>query len=267
MDKVVIFGVFEFLGFHFCTNLLEQGYEVEGVHFAQLEADEFLDEKRLAIGRNSNFTEVDISNFQRDSQLKGNPLIIIDYYDFYMRNDTSRFEKFLQLENFFENNAKVLSEAHSKVIMLLPIQWLSDGIFSHLHKNILSYDIYLPTVYGPWQQRTFLFQQALLKSSQKINEFFLNDREWMNDAIYIDDVVKTSLEILERKIATYLLKSDIEDHWNKCAHFLSLPLIEFTPQNRLQIVEPFDVQEIMVKGGISFSEGIETQNRHLKSLL
>ncbi len=260
MDKAIIFGVFEFLGFHFCTKLLEQGYEVEGVHFAELETDEFIDEKRLAIGRNSNFTEIDSAKFQPNSTWPDDQLIIVDYYDFYMRNETSRFETFSQLDFFFEHKKK------SKVMNLLPIQWLLEEVSLSFPNCIPSYHIYFPTIYGPWQQSTFIFQQALLKKIQKNAELFLHDREWTHDAIYIDDAVNRSLEILKKKTASYLLKSDLDNHWQKCGDYLSLPLSEFALHPKQLLNQSAEINEVIVRSETLFSEGIERQKRHLHFL-
>ena len=63
MDKVIIVGTYEFIGFQLCLSLLEQGREVIGIHLNTNSKDPFLEEKRFEIGRNSNFTEQDETYF------------------------------------------------------------------------------------------------------------------------------------------------------------------------------------------------------------
>ena len=61
MDKAIIVGVYEFIGFHLCEALLQEGIEVYGVNLPIDTSDHVVDEKRLLIGRNSNFQEKDES--------------------------------------------------------------------------------------------------------------------------------------------------------------------------------------------------------------
>lgn len=57
MDRAVILGTFEFIGFSLCKNLLDQGCEIDGIHFDKEQDDALIHEKRLTIGRNANFNE------------------------------------------------------------------------------------------------------------------------------------------------------------------------------------------------------------------
>ena len=57
MDRAVIIGTHESFGFYFSTSLLEEGYEVTGVHYVDMD-EELVEKKRMEIGRNANFQEV-----------------------------------------------------------------------------------------------------------------------------------------------------------------------------------------------------------------
>ena len=55
MDKAIIVGVYEFIGFHLCEALLQEGIEVYGVDLPIDTSDHVVNEKRILIGINSNF--------------------------------------------------------------------------------------------------------------------------------------------------------------------------------------------------------------------
>lgn len=265
MDKAVIFGTFEFVGFHFCTRLLEKGMEVVGIHQTERENDIFLTDKRLTIGRNANFIEVDMNEWLPLSKIIEQTIVIIDYYDYYIKKQIGFFKKHSLVTDFLQRNLQALRETNSPIIMLLPIQWLSPKEIENFlfPEDIPSHRIYLPTIYGPWQSNIFMFQQALLKSFQKREMLSLNEREWTYDAIYIDDVVFTTLKLIDKPADSYLLKSATENQWLKCAQSLSIPLTQFFLQERNIVINQEDIIVEVVKSSLLISEGIEEQKKHL----
>ncbi|MBU8877454.1 hypothetical protein BGM26_00440 [Bacillus sp. FJAT-29790] len=272
MERAVIIGAFEFLGFHFCTSLLEQGYEVEGVHFDNPEGDPFLIDKRMAVGRNANFNEKEYQTWLPFAEIDQQTLIIIDFYDFYVQDNRNFFAESDFLEHFFGENAIQIKETDSRIVFLLPIQWhssTSEPIHRYLmNDQISSQCFYLPTVYGPWQPSAFVFQQFLLKSMHGEKQISLNDREWIYDVLYIDEVVEAILMLAETKsAASCILKSDITDYWQKCASQLSIPLEAINKYERNRPPEPRTINVKTLKSHIDFSEGIGKQRRHLELLL
>lgn len=267
MDRAIIFGTFEFLGFHFCTTLLERGYEVEGVHIAHVEDDRFLNDMRMEIGRNANFNEVHPRRRLSLADIREQTLIIIDFYDFYMRNKLELLKKNESLLELISQNTKILKETDSKIVFLLPAQFMSSAISmgnTNIFQNeINSHHMYLPTIYGPWQSEIFLFQQFLLKNFLPDRMPILSDREWVDDALYVDDVVDSILMVVEKEsTATYLLKSEMKDHWQKCADYLSIPLAELDYYDRRETQKLNKVNVKMIKNSLQFSEAIDKQKRH-----
>ncbi len=265
MDKAVIFGTFEFVGFHFCMSLLEKGMEVVGINDSQQENEDYMIDKRLTIGRNANFSEVEMEQWLPLANIVEQTVVIIDYYDFYIRKQAGFFNKHSLVEDFFRRNLQVIKETNSSIIMLLPVQWLSpteQGNFKFL-QGFPCYRIYLPTIYGPWQSNIFLYQQALLKKLHKVEKLCLNEREWTHDAIYIDDVVNTSLNLIDNPVASYLLKSETEDQWLKCAQFLAIPLKEISFQEKNSVIETKDITMKIVKSSQFISKGMEEQKKHI----
>ena len=78
---------------------------------------------------------------------------------------------------------------NEKMIIDLPLFQKSDNVCT---PSIF----YLPTVYGPWQPMKYVFQQAINNPNGPIS---LDDREWTEDALYIDDVIEYYLKDIEGK--------------------------------------------------------------------
>ncbi|WP_338449054.1 hypothetical protein R4Z09_23000 [Niallia oryzisoli] len=257
MDKAVIIGAYEFIGFHLCLSLLEKGVEVIGIHLPSLHDDDYLEEKRLSVGRNSNFIEKDETFFEPGQSLLDNSVLFIDYYSYY------RMHKENELESMI--NQSIVNGA-AQCILIVPVQ-LSNKTFAadfplQLVKRQKDFQIYyLPTVYGPWQPHHFTFQKALLNPDKPLK---IDKREWTNDALFISDVITRILAQVEKKEnLEILLESSINDHWYKAAStILKNTTIEKTNEE-LKVNE--DIVVLQVDGTI-LSEGVETQKRHLVRL-
>ncbi|MFE8696358.1 hypothetical protein ACFYKT_08315 [Cytobacillus sp. FJAT-53684] len=270
MDRAVIIGTFNFLGFHFCTSILEAGYEVIGVHY-DMEKEELLEEKRMEIGRNANFHEESYSKWLPLAEISKQTLVIIDLYNFHQRECNETLEKSDLLEKFLSKNKKRLQETDSKVIFLLPIQWLSGS--SEMFTRTLPQEanwhyIYLPAIYGPWQPSSYIIQQALLKSFDEKRKIKLHEDEWIDDILYIDDVVEEILLMADKESASsFVLKNEIPDQWIKCAEYLAIPIPSYDNHHKLSTLDMSKIKIRMLKSQMQYSEGIEKQRRHLKLLL
>ena len=257
MDKVIIVGTYEFIGFQLCLALLEQGREVIGIHLNTTSQDPFLEEKRFEIGRNSNFTEKDETYFESFDPLSDSMILFIDYYSYFFKREEKKLSfilssKFLKNDSFHFNLTLPMQLIHEKVLIELPL----------FQKSDMSSIFYLPTVYGPWQPMNYVFQQAINNPNGPIS---LDEREWTEDALYIDDVMDIILKELEgKKKKVYLLKSKIEDHWKKVSNIL---IGESPIEPTRHKLKPFS-QDITVidVGATEPQDGIENQKRHLSRL-
>jgi hypothetical protein len=232
LDKIGIYGVFEFIGFHFCKRFLEKGLRVEGVHF-HTEPHLFLEEKRLEIGRNANFKEKDIPDIEvvieNDNDSK---TIIIPIYDWLMMYSGSKsLDKWFPKIVEFIND---LNDSKTQIVYLLPIQLLTDkcemdgiedvrNLLSQTKKmNHRAQFFYLPTIFGPWQPPTFLFQRVMLNQFNETDEEFTL-KEWTLDAIYVDDLLNPVIERIEAgDTGSFLLDSGIPKSWDLCAELLNV---------------------------------------------
>jgi hypothetical protein len=272
MDRAVILGAYEFIGFSLCKYLLDQGFEIDGIHINKGEEDLYLNEKRLEIGRNANFYEMNYSEWlETQKEIKEDTVLFIDFYDFYLKNNLSALRENELIEKYLFNNMNELEKSHSTIMFLFPLQWLKDINRAHSRcetaiellkqNNIAVYSFYLPAIYGPWQPEEFIFHQAL--ADRKRAE--LSNREWIHDAIFIDDLIHSIMEETKNiQGGTYLLKSSLPGHWQKCAEYLSL---EYSLNHRHDDLEKGKIIEKTVKNSMKYSEGLEKQRGHLNALL
>lgn len=272
MDRAVILGAYEFVGFSLCKYLLDQGCEIDGIHINKGEEDPYLNDKRLEIGRNANFYEMNYSEWlETQKEIKEDTVLFIDFYDFYLKNNLSALRENELIEKYLFNNMNELEKFHSKIMFLFPLQWLIDINRAHSRcetaiellkqNNIEVHSFYLPAIYGPWQPEEFIFHQALADRKRAK----LSNREWIHDAIFIDDLIHSIMEEADKiQGGSYLLKSSLPGHWQKCAGYLSL---EFSQSQRNVNLEKGKIIEKTVKNSVKYSDGLEQQRRHLKALL
>lgn len=183
MDRAVIVGTLEFLGFYFCKKILEEGIEVEGIHLDLEKNKVLIEEKRLEIGRNANYNEWSMDNELQTLNTR-NTTLIVDFYDLFM------WERETTL---FENGIKKLLDGYEEedIIFLLPISLKSNlrfgDVHAKLHKLILGLkkkgnvvqSFFLPTINGTW----------------------LSEGIDTRDSFYMEDVVDAILDLILRNKA------------------------------------------------------------------
>ncbi|WP_174730876.1 hypothetical protein [Mesobacillus harenae] len=273
MNKAIIVGVYGFLGYSLCSVLLEKGVSVEGISLLGEEEEHIIEEKRLQIGRNANFTEVAFQDWPEavPADLEDTHLII-PVYDIY----SSRLEQSLFKDQFIAGKLKHLKGKQSlQVTLIHPIQLavkpehclIKEEIdaFKKELKNSASFqEFYIPTLFGPWQPKSFYFHQQMLGGEG--NGKVLDEREWVYDALFIEDV---TLEVI-RKIGSkdqsgYIFESG-ENQWANCVVWLEAPkgsqIRPFRklvlPRDDLKIKQP----EILT----SFKEGLQRQKKQFECL-
>lgn len=273
MDKAVIFQVFDFVSFHICKSLLNKGYDVTGVHLLNTEEKSELDEKRLEVGRNANFSEIALS--QWDTRIGRNTdtqVLILSIYDLYMLKKDS----ILQEEQSLMDMLKGIENHPSMVdlVVLLPMQLLRkddiQGFTDFLRqinklKNQTQF-IYLPAIFGPWQPEAFLFHQKII-SSIKGTILSISEREWTDDAIYVEDAVESIIGLIEsEKRGSYLLESGQKDYWEACAHYLNIDLSKNIKKSTSTLEIDSQIRRIPVKTISPMAESVEKQIEHTERL-
>ena len=163
MDKAVIVGTYETVGYHLCEALLQEGIEVYGVHIRTNLSEANVDEKRLFIGRNSNFVEKDETSL---AHIQNDMFIFIDYYSFYMAGKEDALTQ--KVQPYLEN------ERDLSLAAILPIQKLdsrNDIDEKNREKKGSRYRFYLPA----------------------------DERECMSRSEWIEDVIEGILQIIDGK--------------------------------------------------------------------
>jgi nucleoside-diphosphate-sugar epimerase len=264
MDKVVIAGVFDFVNFHVCKALLDKGIEVKGIQI-ETEENDNLDEKRLEVGRNANFTEASLGEITKD--IDGRETFILSIYDLYMCYK----EDFLLNENFINKGD------WNHFVILVPSQVLTDEIAPESETVINDFirstiaigkDIhllYLPTIYGPWQPDTFLFQHSILNGMNR-GKTFRGLREETCDVLYVKEAVESIIKIIEdKRPGRYLLQSGMKNQWDICASFLGIN--ERGSTNRIEkIIEDDDVTKLTVQSFMPIPIALTKQIDHAHRL-
>jgi len=280
MDKIIIVGGYEFLGFSLCTAFLNKGNSVDCIHFDNSH-DAFYEEKSFSVGRNANFSELSIAKWSK-SELDSNEntVVMISFYDLFYKKDSA--ELLEQFEMEWKNILQSDTLNRSLLIFLFPLQLIEKGVkrddtFRTIansvakgtkEKNISFQAVYLPTLYGPWQPMEFLFQQALLTEVNKEKDIEVNTKEWVKDAIYIDDAVNEIVCLIdEEKLDTpCLLKSSKREQWKNCANFLGIsPELYHNIENAM--ISESDFRIIVIKDSIGVEQGLNLQKQHLLRIL
>lgn len=129
VERAVIIGVFEYLGFLLCKRILEEGIEVDAVHLNQ-EINPMAEERRLEIGRNANFVEWDVEKFNSSTVASEKIVVFMDFMTNNKIEDALIFEK----RDEFTEMLEQLSRQNGSVVVFLPFELLSKR--SMIHSNI-----------------------------------------------------------------------------------------------------------------------------------
>ncbi|AIE59335.1 hypothetical protein [Bacillus methanolicus] len=279
MDKAVIIGTYEFLGFSLCKSLLEKGYQVNGIHLDLEEEDFFLEEKRMEVGRNANFNELSLEDWkQQNFRESDSVLIIISVYDYFVKN---KIRALLKDKQFW--NTSYPRFIKSKILMLLPIQLLVKNneeireeheldvlhdLFEKFTDHPSLTSVYIPTLFGPCQPQQFIFQQTFLHRLGNNVKPVLKNHEWIFDAIYIEDSVNKIFDIFEKKsIKSCYLKNTVNDSWLKCAKSLAIETNEVRGTEKEDLFIDSKVPAESVEASGELLDGLKKQKDHLERIL
>ena len=220
MERAAILGVYDFIGYSLCKYMLDDGVEIEGIHIPRKHDDYFTEEKRMEIGRNANFSEI---SFKEWKAVETNEIMVISLYEhFNLTGTIGQYTKGIM------EKLERMDHSSQTLIMILPAslalkhEKLPDSQFDFLEfiekKNISPLEIYLPTIYGPWQPEEYFFQQSLNYLEGEVSSPVIAKWEWTHDALYIDDAVDTIMELAgSGKKGKFFLASGKNNLWRSCA--------------------------------------------------
>lgn len=252
MERAAILGVYDYIGYGLCKHLLDHGIEIEGIDLSDKPEDHFAEEKRMEIGRNANFIEVPIKEWYSSRRAE---VAFVSFFE-YFQDPTNRSwdEKLLLKLGSLEN-------VHT--VLILPAHLAKKNADKNFpgNKNNAVTEIYLPTIYGPWQPEAFFFQRVLnsLENGGGIPK--AEEWEWTADAIYIDDAIRSIVALTEsQQPGRFFVTSGTENRWHKCAAEL-LGKSAYTKKGAdsgvLELSEP--IKMFKVVGNEDISKGLFKQ--------
>jgi nucleoside-diphosphate-sugar epimerase len=273
MDKAVIFGVYDFISFHLCKALLDIGFEVTGVILESEREIDFLDEKRLEIGRNANYTEYPYSNWIHTYE--ETEAIVLSLYDLYMQYKETILKE-SEMKELLTNYFSKIQNRSLKFIILAPSQLLTKPIEEKSFKVIEDFIMklneltpqvqlfYLPAIFGPWQPESFMYQHTIVNKIQR-NSNFKGIREDTGDVLYIKDVIDLIIDLMDSgKPGSYLVESGMKGQWELGAAYLQIQEVLTKERNLLNQNE--SITKVKVNSITAITEGINKQIELTKRL-
>lgn len=266
MERATILGIYDFIGYSLCRHMLDLGVEIDGIHQSGNIDDYFTEEKRLEIGRNANFSEISIEDWEAE---RAEGFLFVTLFE--------SLQTRIGTNDFLEALLNKLEDRHLKklpTVVVLPA-YLADKnmdfresetkinrYFNNRKSTLLT--IYLPTIYGPWQPEECFFQQAISHYSNNVREIpDISKWEWTHDCLYIDDAVKTIMEMAESgQQGQYILASGEQDRWLQCAKEL---LGQDAAILRNEVAAPVIKEAIQVRAvnqNEQISKGLSRQKEH-----
>ncbi|RFU63034.1 hypothetical protein [Bacillus sp. V59.32b] len=256
MELSIVLGAYQFIGFHVCKHLLDQGIEVLGVDWTEdPDSDPIIEEKQLEIGRNSNFTYLPLNQLQANEGTSKTTLFIC-WYDVIKARismDEGVKNTIPILMNKFQERAE-----RPRIVLLYPL-----GIADEEQICPADQIIYLPTIYGPWQHENMVFEQGIRSNSTAKLKSAIED-EYTLDAIYIKDLLDSFENMLSQSEKKIIVRSSAADQWALAARELfDTPVIDDVAPGQVGTKETAGyVYE--VNNNITPKQGIERQRQHHK---
>ncbi|WP_456271818.1 hypothetical protein [Bacillus sp. AK031] len=252
MTRAIVAGSLGFLGFELCSVLLEEGYEVLAVD----QHDE-AGERWLEVGRNSNITYQPLHQ-----DLTGKDGKIVFYINLYDILTEDKKEK----QDFYDGVMNVLGKSDKRLgtaVVLVPTV-LSHRVDEEELSGFLTFldeepfevqsKVYVPTLIGPHQPETFLFQQLI--TNQEQNSPFIDDTR---NAIFVRDAAHAIIN-KKKESKEYLLISSTPDSWQKTHQLLDKDqAADMREKQNTKNLCPEGLENIKVEFSSTLEEIIEFQ--------
>ncbi|PKR86752.1 hypothetical protein [Heyndrickxia camelliae] len=252
MENAIVCGAMHFVGFELCKQLLNRGCSVVAIDHGG-NTDKYHVEKWLEIGRNANLLRLPIEEIR--DEIDSSVVCFIPYIDFLSLPDKfnglfNDVESLLQMENITEYHIIFPSKYHFSFSDTNRRNFNAVFPITNMNKKVVEY--YVPTLYGPWQPNTYLFQQLI---EGKCQDDYLDDTM---DAIFIEDAVK---EIVDNTQQTehrqrILIRNMQPDMWRKCVLYLKE---DFKVPPKKHVVEDRDMVIKNIQECHSFQESLKIQ--------
>lgn len=252
MESAIVCGAMHFVGFEVCKELLNHGCIVVAMENEKY-AEKYHMEKWLEIGRNANLMRLSIEEIR--DEIDSAAVCFIPFIDFQRSPEKiddllGTVESLLHLENITEYHIIYPSQYHHTFSDIVKGKF--NGVFQKNRGNIKVVEYFVPTLYGPWQPNTYLFQQLI---EGKPTDDYLDDQQ---DAIFIEDAVKEILGIAKEieHGQRIMLRNNQTDMWRNCIQYLNEA---FPIPEEKQVRNNNDIQIRYVQEKHSYKEGLTLQ--------
>ncbi|WP_421384174.1 hypothetical protein ACOJQI_06295 [Bacillus salacetis] len=249
MSRAVVTGGLGFLGFELCLAILEEGLEVVAA-----DIDQKAGERWLEVGRNANITYQPLHQ-ALPTEFSG-ARIYINLYDCFSRSKGK--QQLEDIRDFVENNKSYLESAVVLMPSVLSNRIEDDeltGFIEFLEEQFSRYySVYIPTLFGPRQPDSFLFQQVITGAASGTG--FVDDTR---SAIFVKDAANSIINIEENSAENIQLVSDTPDSWIKSLKILGRTDADIPDDRPVREMVPSGAKKIAVKPSSSLKEVLGLQ--------
>ncbi|WP_114743988.1 hypothetical protein [Falsibacillus pallidus] len=260
MNHAIVFSAGGFIGFSLCRELLNRGYNVLAIeHNETMQISE--ENKWMEFGRNANFNVSSLEDWE--GGLKEPFFCFIPYYDFlgerYEGRTSEIKKKIIQNKSWFDKSV------HQTMILrfISESRIEQDALLNEIpipHSNL-----FLPTVFGPWQPKEFAFHKLLSEEREGL-ESTIDYKEPLKDAFYVDDLAAGVIDYAEKKgdKASLVLSTGENGRWAEGLKHLG----EKAGESSYQSHEPALLyKELVINSSTTLEEGLQQQRTCIDSLL
>ncbi|TYS65691.1 hypothetical protein FZC76_17535 [Sutcliffiella horikoshii] len=252
MKNAVVIGATTQVGFALCQNLINKEVEVTGLLWSE-KLDEKSEEMLMEIGRNAFFRFQSKRSFPES----------IDAV-FYCLDEVDKVE---DKEQVFYGK---LAENANKLVFISSYRRMSwngeyrEQIMKKLSasSNSLCYVIYLPMVYGPWQQEEEPVHKRLLEKIEQKESEPIAIKE--NDVLFVDDVAEAIYTFLHRheEVTEVLFQNDNPKAMEELIKELNLTFL-----TSLEPEETKKLKKYKVTQSRTIKEGLQAQKDQMYNKL
>lgn len=252
MKNAVIIGATTQVGFALCQYLITKEVEVTGIIWSD-KMDERSEEMLMEIGRNAFF------HYQSRRLLNQHMDVVFYFLDGVDRLDSNEHSSYMELAE----NAKeiVFISSYSKMSLNSEFrQQVMRKVTDRIENPC--YTIYLPMIYGPWQQEEEAVHKRLMEELVQDEPVPLAVKE--QDILFVEDVAEAIYQYITRdeKEEEVLFQNNNPQAMEELMRELNLTF--------LTSVEPEEVQKITtikVQQRRTIKEGIQAQREQMHQKL
>lgn len=282
MNRILIIGVQQFMGFHLCSRFLEEGCSVDGVFFQPEHPffHKWVEEQMLWLGRNAELTIWSLEDLEQNMDASSYDYIYycqLDPHDPEWPKDwfkekeklerttnaikgascpiifISSFDVYGEKQKIVTEKEKAIPSSEKGKLYERAEKWWE----SHMENNRgLSIIVRIPTVYGPWQPPGQWITDDLLKELHFKSMTRTSEKSPVRDLLYIEEAVNGLVELAK----DVSLSSSI-------MHFVSDGFLEKLPKTASFPVDPINLKlknKIVIAQKRDFQECYEEQRNFIQ---